>query len=320
MDVYCHPFTSGGQEIPIQEAKLTELVTLVTNYSCGEDCCVPEAASIPLDWAEYREPGTQFIKASTFPSDICKQLTKVLGMKDSQRREMGKQARKWVLENFSIQVIGKQLEEWIDQAKKATDDCFSDADKAKDPFSQIPEISDNAEWVISLYKNILKLNIDQNNDGFKHWMFRLTQGISRPEVEKFFRQVAFSENQKNNINQVQFDSFLNPNDKGRVIIVMPESAGDLFLLSAIYKSVKERYPEWALYVATKPEFKDIVIGNPYVDKWLEYNPMMDNLIWLEGNNTHNGYFNVAYLPFMMTQRTINYLHNGQDKIDYITQV
>ena len=37
MDVYCHPFTSGGQEIPVQEAKLTELITLVTNYSCGED-------------------------------------------------------------------------------------------------------------------------------------------------------------------------------------------------------------------------------------------------------------------------------------------
>ena len=28
MDVYCHPFTSGGQEIPIQEAKLTGLLLL----------------------------------------------------------------------------------------------------------------------------------------------------------------------------------------------------------------------------------------------------------------------------------------------------
>ena len=37
MDVYCHPFTSGGMEIPIFEAKMTELITLVTNYSCGED-------------------------------------------------------------------------------------------------------------------------------------------------------------------------------------------------------------------------------------------------------------------------------------------
>ena len=51
MDVYCHPFTSGGQEIPIQEAKLTELITLVTNYSCGEDCSTEESGGFPLDWA-----------------------------------------------------------------------------------------------------------------------------------------------------------------------------------------------------------------------------------------------------------------------------
>ncbi|MBT7437991.1 MAG: glycosyltransferase, partial [Cellvibrionales bacterium] len=48
MDVYCHPFTSGGQEIPVQEAKLAELVTLVTNYSCGEDCCTEESGGLPL--------------------------------------------------------------------------------------------------------------------------------------------------------------------------------------------------------------------------------------------------------------------------------
>ena len=65
MDVYCHPFTSGGQEIPIQEAKLTELITLVTNYSCGEDMCTPESGGLPLSWVEYREIGTQFIKATT---------------------------------------------------------------------------------------------------------------------------------------------------------------------------------------------------------------------------------------------------------------
>ena len=76
MDVYCHPFTSGGQEIPIQEAKLCELITLVTNYSCGEDHCTPESGGLPLDWAEYREPGTQFIKASTSPDSIFKNLKK----------------------------------------------------------------------------------------------------------------------------------------------------------------------------------------------------------------------------------------------------
>lgn len=319
MDVYCHPFTSGGQEIPIQEAKLTELITLVTNYSCGEDSCEEDAASLPLEWAEYREPGTQFIKASTFPSSIAKQLQKVLEMKEPLRRDMGAKARKWVLNNFSIEVIGKFLEQWIDAAPKATDSCFEDSTKVKDPYLQVPDIKDDAEWVLFLYKNILKLDLDKDNDGFKHWMDKLQKGMPRQEIEKFFRQVAFNENQKNQVNQVQFDSFLNPNDKGRVILVQPESAGDIFLLTAIFKSIKERYPNWAFYVATKPEYKDLVAGNPYVDKWLEYNPMMDNLIWLEGNHTHNGYFNVAYLPFVMTQRILSYLHNGSDKIDYITQ-
>ena len=90
MDVYCHPFTSGGQEIPIQEAKLTELITLVTNYSCGEEHCTQESGGFPLDWAEYREPGTQFIKASTYPSSIAKQLNKVFKMKSSKKKPWAK--------------------------------------------------------------------------------------------------------------------------------------------------------------------------------------------------------------------------------------
>jgi glycosyltransferase involved in cell wall biosynthesis len=115
MDVYCHPFTSGGQEIPIQEAKLAELITLVTSYSCGEDTCTRESGSFPLDWAEYREPGTQFIKASTYPSSISKQLSKVFKMKPSKRSEIGKTGRKFVIDNFSLDVVGSQLESIINE-------------------------------------------------------------------------------------------------------------------------------------------------------------------------------------------------------------
>lgn len=97
---------------------------------------------------------------------------------------------------------------------------------------------------------------------------------------------------------------------------MPESAGDVLLSTALFKSIKNRHPEYSLYVATKPQYKDILNGNKYVDKWLEYQPVMDNLIWLEGNNTHNGYFDIAYLPYSCTQRMINYLHNGKDKLDF----
>ena len=59
MDFYCHPFTSGGQEIPIQEAKLTELITGVTNYSCGEENCEEGSASISLSWSENNKPNSK---------------------------------------------------------------------------------------------------------------------------------------------------------------------------------------------------------------------------------------------------------------------
>ena len=100
MDVYCHPFTSGGQEIPIQEAKLTELITLVTNYSCGEDSCSSDSGGIALDWNEYREPGTQFIKASTDPNSIAKELQFVFNMTKEERVALGKKSRDWVISNF----------------------------------------------------------------------------------------------------------------------------------------------------------------------------------------------------------------------------
>ncbi len=114
MDVYCHPFTSGGQEIPIQEAKLCELITLSTNYSCGEDISEKDSGGIGLDWSEYREPGTQFIKASTDPKSICKQLLNVYKMPDHKKQQMGKQARKFVIKNYATESVGSQLEKIID--------------------------------------------------------------------------------------------------------------------------------------------------------------------------------------------------------------
>ena len=110
MDVYCHPFTSGVQEIPIQEAKFTELITLVTNYSCGEEMCESEAGSLPLDWASYTEHGTEFIKASTSPKSIAKQIYKVYKMSNAEREALGKKARKWVVDNFSTESVCSLME------------------------------------------------------------------------------------------------------------------------------------------------------------------------------------------------------------------
>tara|TARA_Y100000361_G_scaffold34575_1_gene29031 strand:+ start:608 stop:2269 length:1662 start_codon:yes stop_codon:yes gene_type:complete len=109
MDVYCHPFTSGGQELPIQEAKAAGLITLVTEYSCGTDSCYEHQGGLPLKWNEYREPHTQFVKASTCPFDIAAKLKEVYMMDEAIKYKLVANGIKYVQNTFSIPVIANKL-------------------------------------------------------------------------------------------------------------------------------------------------------------------------------------------------------------------
>tara|TARA_R100000808_G_scaffold6858_1_gene20211 strand:- start:25790 stop:27700 length:1911 start_codon:yes stop_codon:yes gene_type:complete len=315
MDVYCHPFTSGGQEIPIQEAKLTELITLVTDYSCGEEMCQDGAESLPLAWSEYREHGTEFIKASTSPLSISKQLGKVFKMKPDKRQKMGKQARKWAIDNFSPAHVGGFIEKFIDEAP-FTEYDFSLEEVKKNPQAEIPEIEDDSEWIKALYHNILmRPEVDEKDDGHRYWMHEIARGMSRPDIEKYFRQVAQKENAENE--KVEFTKFLDEDDEGkRMIYVMPDGPRDVFLSTSIFKSLKNQYPDYNLYVSTKQENAEILDGNEHIHKVVPYVPQMEDWAWLEGNAEHKGFFEIALLPFGRTQRFIDYLHNGKDNITY----
>lgn len=315
MDVYCHPFTSGGQEIPIQEAKLTELITLVTNYSCGEEMCQDSAGSLALEWNEYREHGTEFIKASTCPKSIAENLKKVYTMSEEQRQKLGKQARDWTIENYSVETIGKMIEEFIDSCPNVDKDLSFKIEE-KNPFYVVPDIKEDSEWIKHLYKNILNSkNIDENDEGYKYWMQEIKKGAKRIDIENYFRQVAAQDNNKNK--QVSFEEILDQEDKGRrILYVMPESIGDVFLSTSLFKSIKEQYPEYNLYVATKQEYFSVLEGNPYIHKVIQYISQMDSLVWLEGISNHQGFFEIAFLPYSQTQRFLTYLHNGKTRIHY----
>lgn len=314
MSVYCHPFTSGGQEIPIQEAKLTELITLVTNYSCGEDCCTEEANSFSLSWTEYREPGTQFIKASTNPESIANQLKKVFNMKPHKKAEMGKKARDFVVNNYSVEVVGKKLESIIDNMPEVDWD-YNFKVEEKDEKYNPPDTKDDSEWIIDLYKNILKITVDKNDEGHIHWMKRLSEDMGREDVLKYFKQVAAQENQKNK--KIDFIELLSKDDEGkRLLISMPESIGDVYLCTSLLKNIKKTYPEYNIYFATKLEYFDILDGNPYIHKVIPYTKDLDSLPAMEGQANHKGFFEVAFLPFIGTQRILNYMHNGKDKIQF----
>lgn len=328
MDVYAHPFTSGGQEIPIQEAKLTELITLVTNYSCGEEACEPEAGSLPLKWSKYLEHGTEFIKASTYPESIKDQLNNFLKMTRYERAEMGKKARKWVIDNFSSEVISRKIEKFIDDSPFINEEDESNfanysGNAPANPHIQIESEKDPIKWISSLYEKILSREVSKNLDGVNYWLKELAKGDTdekRKQIENFFRKTATEEVSKSNSNKeneksLTLDSFLIKNGKKRILFNIPKSIGDCFLSTALFEPLRELYPpeEWDLYVSSEAPYQKIFDGNKHITKWIPFNPAMQNVLAMEGFGPNKGYFDICFVPHGGTQIFIDYTHNGKDK-------
>jgi hypothetical protein len=312
MDVYCHPFTSGGQEFPIQEAKLAELITLVTNYSCGEDQCVEGSGSLPLEWSEYREHQTEFIKASTDPLSIASRLKDVLLMSEQEKRSMEKQSREWALENYSIRSIGLKIKDFIDSCDRI-DEAVYEQGKNKNAEAKIDHSLDDSEWLTSLYEKVLDRRISNKDFGFLYWMKEISQGKSRQDIHNFFRKEASKKN-------YSVEDYIDEEGKdNRILFVMPRTATDVFLCTSLFESIHRNYKDCNLYVATESEYFNVLDGNPYVHKFIPYNNELDNIFSLEGNGQGKGYFKVVYAPHFYTQRISSYQHNGRDVIDFDTK-
>ena len=160
-------------------------------------------------------------------------------------------------------------------------------------------------------------HVDEDDDGHKYWMARLeAKDKKREQIEQFFRQTAVQNKAKSD--KSFFENLLDEEDKGkRILMVIPESAGDVYLATSLFSSVKRLYPDYNFYFSCKEVFKDIVMGNPHVHKFLPYDRRMENLHFLEGEGNHEGWFEVAFLPFVVTQRQFTYHHNNsKDIIDF----
>jgi hypothetical protein len=140
-----------------------------------------------------------------------------------------------------------------------------------------------------------------------------SQKHSREHVEQFFRQTAAENIRKSEKNN--FESLLDEDDQGkRILMVIPESAGDIYMATSLFPSIKRLYPDYNFYFSCKSQFKDILAGNPYVHKFLPYDIRMENLHFLEGEGAHEGWFEIAFLPFVTTQRQFTYHHNDSKEI------
>ena len=314
MDVYCHPFTSGGQELPVQEAKAAGLITLVTNYSCGSDSCFEEQGGLPLDWVEYREPFTQFIKATTCPDSINLNLQKVKDMPKEEKERILENGRKHLAENFCLLKIVDKLKDHLLKLGK-TDWDFDFTDKFYN-HEYVPHDSLNdLNWLLDLYKGMFYKNFTINDLEIKEGL-ELIFKEGRGRVLEYLVSAAKHKNAEKEAGSVHFKDFLDGEKSNRIAVVIPESAGDVLMVNALLTNLKKTYPDKQIYVITKKEFFPLIDAHPAIYKMINYQDGLDNLLFLEGQGEHEGFFECAFLPFVGTQRFLNYMHNGKDKIQF----
>ena len=86
-----------------------------------------------------------------------------------------------------------------------------------------------------------------------------------------------------------------------------------------FELIKKLYKDHNIYFATRPEYSEILDGNPYIHKVIPYSEQLDDMFTVEGRGDHDGFFEVAYFPHVTTQKFISYVHNCKDKTDFNLQ-
>jgi ADP-heptose:LPS heptosyltransferase len=104
------------------------------------------------------------------------------------------------------------------------------------------------------------------------------------------------------------------NDKKRLLFIVPESTGDVFLCTSLLPNLKKLYPDYDIYFACYPKYQSILKNNPNITKVIDYNPIMDNQVLMEGTGQWKGLFDISMMVTALTQRMVNYLHNGLTNI------
>ena len=228
-------------------------------------------------------------------------------MPSDQRKLMGEKARKWVIDNFSINHIGGKLEEFIDSCSKIKPEDFPKTEK-KDPNAKIPEYSNLTEWIKLLYLHILKTKVDDDDEGLKYWLQELKNGASQQAIEHYFRNVALKDNVKNSENK--FENIVDKDDEGkRILFILPNNPIELLNCTSLFDNIKKNYPNHNLYVATKQELFQILEGNPLIHKIIPYDDYLNDPNDLESKK----YFDVVYSPQVNDN---NFHHFSRDKTSY----
>ena len=236
-------------------------------------------------------------------------------MTDVEKDKLGKKSRQWVIDNFSIEVIGKKLEQIIDEMPSVDYDFNLKKLYFNPSYNPKQNYPSPKEFLIDIYKNILNEAVDENDTGFKNWFAKLKAGANPQEIVKFFQQTAQEHINKASIPDLK-DILDDEGKDKRIGVVMPKSEIDVFFINCLLDNLKKLYKNHNIYVFTDPKYYPCIDDNPNVHKLLPYSPVLEDFLMMEGRSGDDGYFDILFNPNCTTQKNLAYLHNGNDKIQF----
>lgn len=308
-DAAISPFTSGGLEFHNVNSLLCGLPLAATNYSCGEDFCEQPFVH-PIKVHPRFEVQTSFLKAANDVESMTRFMESIARKTEAQRQELGEIGRDWAMKTFSIETIGGQWEKLFDSMPHPDWSSITLKPVLKNPDFAIPDIADDVAWVKELYRGILNINIQDDDKGLHDWLNSLKQGRSRKSIHAYFVQEATRENARL-APQKDISELFDNNGRKKLLVVMKESGGDIFITTAGFKNLKKLYPDSDLYFACDPKYFEILEGNQNIYKTIAFIPEMENeLIMLK-------YVDHYYYPAIATQKFLNYLSHDNISLDVI---
>ncbi len=315
-DVFILCITSGGFELFLSQAKLTEIPTIANSYSCFEDQVSLDKGTIPVEENFTYEIGTGFKKSAVYPYSIYKAINKVYEMDKTKRREIGKAGRKFVLDNYSIEKIARKWEEIFDSMPIYEGEWNFWDSVPNNPVAQIPPETDDVKWIQSLYRLILCREPD--HEGFEYWKNVMAQAPdkvgARKNIEAYFRDTATKNNQSLPNTETP-EQYLRKNNvtADSVLYIMPKSFGDSLLSTSLFRSLKEQYPDKPLWVACEEPYKSVYVGNPYLAGTVTIQSFMTQQLFMQGVSNNKPLVFKTLNAFADTQLSMSYY--GEDNLN-----
>jgi ADP-heptose:LPS heptosyltransferase/glycosyltransferase involved in cell wall biosynthesis len=329
MDVYLQLSIAEGDGMPMNEAKACGIPCLSSNYSALHEKGKNGGAISIANATIYTEHETHQWRSLFNRDDLIEKL-KYLFNNEGKKLLLGNEGRECAVKYYNWDLTAKKWELAIDKAeiKDRSKNWDAPVDIKILPEEAAPNQLSNEDFIIWCYKNIVS-GKDPDEQGMKTWKDSLNNAgpvgsegnkKARDQLEKFFREKVEKENKAKELKQNPKKAVVNPIDRVkneldpldtfRILYVIPETNGDVFISTGVINGIAKKWPDAQIYVATQKEYFDILKGNPNVKKVVEYHESMFNYRIFETWGPQKNPFEIVFAPSIVTQKIPHWIHNG----------